>query len=95
MRRGKKFTAEQIIGKLHEAEAGLAQGTTVPEVVQKLGRGHFCIAPADGVTSRSMARMTALRRPARRRQIMGSPSRRRPQAQIAWVLCYLISGRST
>jgi transposase-like protein len=37
MPRGKKFTAEQIIGKLHEAEVGLAQGKTVPEVVRKLG----------------------------------------------------------
>ncbi len=32
MPRGKKFTAEQIIGKLREAEVGLAQGKTVPEV---------------------------------------------------------------
>jgi hypothetical protein len=37
MSRGKKFTAEQIIGKLREAEVGLAQGKTVPEVVRKLG----------------------------------------------------------
>lgn len=37
MPRGKKFTAEQIIGKLREAEVGLAQGKTVPEVVWKLG----------------------------------------------------------
>ena len=37
MARGKKFTAEQIIGKLREAEVGLAQGKTVPEVVRKLG----------------------------------------------------------
>jgi putative transposase len=37
MPRGKKFTAEQIIGKLREAEVGLAQGKTVPEVVRKLG----------------------------------------------------------
>ena len=37
MPRGKKVTAEQIIGKLHEAEVGLAQGRTVPEVVRKLG----------------------------------------------------------
>ena len=35
--RGKTFTAEQIIGKLREAEVGLAQGKTVPEVVRKLG----------------------------------------------------------
>ena len=37
MPRGKKFTAEQIIGKLREAEVWLAQGKTVPEVVRKLG----------------------------------------------------------
>ena len=37
MPRGKKFTAEQIIGKLREAEVGLDQGKTVPEVVRKLG----------------------------------------------------------
>ncbi len=37
MPRGKKFAAEQIIGKLHEAEVGLAQGKTVPGVVRKLG----------------------------------------------------------
>jgi transposase-like protein len=37
MPRGTKFTAEQIIGKLREAEVGLAQGKTVPEVVRKLG----------------------------------------------------------
>jgi putative transposase len=37
MPRGKKFTAEQIIGKLREAEVELAQGKTVPEVVRKLG----------------------------------------------------------
>jgi len=37
MARGKKFTAEQIIGKLREAEVELARGKTVPEVVRKLG----------------------------------------------------------
>ena len=37
MSRGKKFTAEQIIGKLREAEVGFARGKTVPEVVRKLG----------------------------------------------------------
>jgi putative transposase len=37
MSRAKKLTAEQIIGKLREAEVGLAQGKTVPEVVRKLG----------------------------------------------------------
>jgi putative transposase len=37
MPRGKKFTTEQIIGKLREAEVGLAQGKTVPEVVRKRG----------------------------------------------------------
>jgi hypothetical protein len=39
MPRGKKFTAEQIIGKLREAEVELARGKTVPEVVRKLPRG--------------------------------------------------------
>ena len=37
MPRGKKFTAEQIIGKLRKAETGLVQGKAVPEVVRKLG----------------------------------------------------------
>jgi hypothetical protein len=37
MPRGKKFTAKLIIGKLREAEVGLAQVRTVPEVVRKLG----------------------------------------------------------
>ena len=37
MPRGKKFTAEQIIGKLREAEVELARGKTVPDVVRKLG----------------------------------------------------------
>jgi transposase-like protein len=37
MPRGKEFNAEQIIGKLREAEVGLAQGKTLPEVVRKLG----------------------------------------------------------
>jgi hypothetical protein len=37
MPRGKKFTAEQIIEKLPEAEVGFAQGKTLPEVVRKLG----------------------------------------------------------
>jgi len=35
MPRGKKFTAEQIIGKLREAVVELARGKTVPERVQK------------------------------------------------------------
>jgi|LakMenE18May11ns_1017448.scaffolds.fasta_scaffold9600428_1 hypothetical protein len=37
MPRGKKFTAEQIIGKLDEAEVGLAQRNTVPESVAGAG----------------------------------------------------------
>ena len=37
MARGKKFTAEQINGRPHEAKVGLALGKTVPEVVRKLG----------------------------------------------------------
>lgn len=35
--RGKRFTAEQIIEKLQEAEVGLPQGKTVPEVCGGLG----------------------------------------------------------
>ena len=37
MPRGKKFTAEQIIGRLREAEVGLAQGKTVPR------RSSMCV----------------------------------------------------
>ncbi len=37
MPRGKKFTAEQIIGKFRAAKVGLAQGKTLTEVVRKLG----------------------------------------------------------
>jgi hypothetical protein len=37
MPRGKKFTAEQIIGKLREAEVGLGEEKGLPEVVRKLG----------------------------------------------------------
>ncbi len=33
----KGFTAEQIIGKLREAEVHLGQGSTVSEVSRKLG----------------------------------------------------------
>jgi putative transposase len=35
--RGKRFGAEEIIGKLREAEVGLAQGLTVALVSRKLG----------------------------------------------------------
>jgi putative transposase len=35
--RGKRYGAEEIIGKLREAEVGLAQGQTVVQVVRKLG----------------------------------------------------------
>jgi hypothetical protein len=37
MPRGTKFKAEQVIGKLREAEVDLARGKTVPEAVRKLG----------------------------------------------------------
>jgi len=37
MPRGKKVTAEQIVGTLREAEVELARGTTVPKAVRKLG----------------------------------------------------------
>ncbi len=33
----KRYTAEQIIGKLREAEVGLASGKRVAEVVRELG----------------------------------------------------------
>ena len=33
----KRFSAEEIIGKLREAEVVLAQGQTVGQVVRKLG----------------------------------------------------------
>jgi putative transposase len=45
MPRGKKFTAEQIIGKLRESEVELAWGKTVPDGVWKLGvteQTHHC-----------------------------------------------------
>jgi putative transposase len=35
--RGSKFTAEQIIGKLREAEVELSRGKKVPEVYRKIG----------------------------------------------------------
>ena len=37
MPRGKKFTAEQIIGKLREAEVELSRGKKVPELCRKIG----------------------------------------------------------
>ena len=37
MPRGKKFSSEQIITKLREAEVYLAQGKTVAQVCKKLG----------------------------------------------------------
>jgi putative transposase len=37
MPRGRKFTAEQIVWLLREAEVVLAQRKTVPEVARKLG----------------------------------------------------------
>ena len=37
MARGKKFTAEQIIGKLREAEVEISKGQTIGQVVKKLG----------------------------------------------------------
>ena len=33
----RRYTAEEIINKLREAEVGLANGLTVPEVSRKLG----------------------------------------------------------
>lgn len=37
MAAGKRFTAEQIVAKLREAEKLQAQGSTVPTVCKKLG----------------------------------------------------------
>ena len=37
MPRGKRFTAEQTIGKLREAEVELSRGKRVPEVCRKIG----------------------------------------------------------
>lgn len=37
MPRGKKFSAEQIIAKLREAEVQLAQGETVSQVCKQIG----------------------------------------------------------
>ena len=37
MPRGMKFTAEQIIGMLREAEVRLAEGMTIAEAAGKLG----------------------------------------------------------
>lgn len=37
MPRGKKFTAEQIIGKLREAEVELSRGKAVAEAFRKIG----------------------------------------------------------
>lgn len=59
--RGKKFSAEQIIGKLREAEVGRAQGKTVPEVVRKLGvagKTYYHSAPSIGI-GRHCRRLTA------------------------------------
>ena len=40
---GKRFTAEQIIMKLREAEAGLAQGQTVGQAGKLIGvAGQTC-----------------------------------------------------
>ncbi len=33
----KRYKAEEIIGKLREAEVALAEGATVPEVVRRIG----------------------------------------------------------
>jgi hypothetical protein len=56
MPRGKKFTAEQIIGKLREAEVGLAQGKTLSEVVRKPGVTEQGCRPRDGSVARWHAR---------------------------------------
>jgi putative transposase len=37
MPRGKKFSAEQIIGKLREAEVEIAKGQSIDQLAKKLG----------------------------------------------------------
>ena len=37
MPRGKKFSAEQVIGKLREAEVEIAKGQSIGQVAKKLG----------------------------------------------------------
>ena len=37
MARGQKFRAEEIIGKLREAEVELARGKKIPEVCKQIG----------------------------------------------------------
>ncbi len=49
MQRGKKFTAEQIIGELREAEVGLLQGKTAQ------GPGGGCGVRADSVGNITVA----------------------------------------
>ena len=58
MPRGKKFTAEQIIGKLREAEVGLAQGKTVPEPVTEHDSDAQLVVSMRGMTRASRRRIT-------------------------------------
>jgi hypothetical protein len=47
MPRGKKFTAEQIIGKLREAEVELSRVKKVPEMCRKIGVTAQTYFPCD------------------------------------------------
>jgi hypothetical protein len=51
MPREKKFAAEPIIGKLREAEVGLAQGKTVPETAS-MQRGRAETIASEVVAAR-------------------------------------------
>ena len=51
---GKRFSAEQIIMKLREAEVGLAGGQTVeqaakPESVYQMQKGIICLTPQNSL----------------------------------------------
>ncbi len=49
----KRFTAEQIIAKLLEAEVGLSQGQTVGQVCRKLGASEHLAQSSGAFTDSS------------------------------------------
>ncbi len=51
MPRGKKFTAEQIIGKLREAEVELARGKTVPVAASLRAVRQLALTPPKAVAA--------------------------------------------
>lgn len=73
---GNKFTAEQIIGKLREAEVALAQGKTVP-VRDTLGR--------DVVTQRRARRVLGQTRNMRPRKAYVPEDEPQLVKRIAWL----------